>query len=203
MATAAKNDSFDNLPLAGKVFILVVLLGVVSAIYYFAFHMSLAEEIESAQSRHVQLEQQHREAEQRQQAYLRLVQELAAREALDRANKRVLPADAEIAAFLQDLNRVAELSGLRMRLVQPRPEAQEADFTRIPVKLEFGGTFHQLAKFFHNVNQLDRVISMEDIELTDPRTTADGVIMDVSVLATTYRQPEAPPADGAPAAGGH
>ncbi|MBC7173902.1 MAG: type 4a pilus biogenesis protein PilO [Polyangiaceae bacterium] len=139
---ATKDTSFDSLPLAGKVFIGIVLIGVITAIYYFAFHMGLAEEIDSARSRQTQLEQEHRDAEQRQQTYLRLVQELAAREALDRANKRVLPQDAEIAAFLQDLNRVAELSGLHMELVQPRPELQESDFTKIPVQLQFSGSFH-------------------------------------------------------------
>jgi exonuclease VII large subunit len=55
MATAAKDASFSSLPLAGKLFILVVLLGVVSAIYYFAFHMQLAEQIEGARDRAVAL----------------------------------------------------------------------------------------------------------------------------------------------------
>ncbi len=202
MATAAKDASFSSLPLAGKLFILVVLLGVVSAIYYFAFHMQLAEQIEGARAQYVQLQQQQQEAEQRQQQYLRLVQELAGREALDRANKRVLPAQAEIAAFLQDLNRIAELSGLQMSSVQPRPEMREEYYTKIPVKLRFVGSFHQLAKFFYNVSHLERVISMENIELTHPRVTEGEILLDVDVMATTYRLPE----DGgaAPAApGGH
>jgi type IV pilus assembly protein PilO len=192
MATAAAKDaSFSSLPLAGKLFILVVLLGVVSAIYYFAFHMELAEQIDGAHAQYAQLQQQQREAEQRQQQYLQLVQELAGREALDRANKRVLPARAEIAAFLQDLNRIAELSGLQIASVQPRPEMSEQYFTKIPVKLRFVGTFHQLAKFFYNVGHLERIISMENIELTHPRAADGQVLLDVDVMATTYRQPEA------------
>ena len=202
MATAsAKDASFSSLPLAGKLFVLAVLLGVVSAIYYFAFHMQLSDQIQGAHARYAQLQQEQVQAEQRQQRYLELVQELAAREALDRANKRVLPADAEIAAFLQDLNRIAELSGLQMSSVQPRPEMLEQYYTKIPVKLRFVGSFHQLAKFFYNVGRLERIISMEDIELTQPRLADGQILIDVDVMATTYRQPEG--AAPAAAAGGN
>ena len=108
---AKKDSSFENLPLVGKLFILGLIIAVVGAIYYFAFHMSLAEDIEAQEIRATRLQNELREAEQRQQEYLQLTQELASREGIDRQNKRVLPEDAEIPAFLQDLNRVAELSG--------------------------------------------------------------------------------------------
>ena len=57
-----------------------------------------------------------------QKEYLKLREELANREALDRQNMRVLPDTAEIPAFLDDLNRLAELSGLRVGhgLASPR-----------------------------------------------------------------------------------
>ena len=185
-----KGTSFESIPLVGKVFILFFILLFVGAIYYFAFHMGLQEEVESAESQHRQLQSQYVEAQQRQEEYLRLTQELAAREALDRRNKRVLPEEAEIAAFLQDLNRVSELSGLEMRLVEPRPEEMEELYVRIPVALSVSGRFHQLSKFFYNVSRLERAISMENISLTEPRTSdADEVILSVSVLATTYRRP--------------
>ena len=44
----------------------------------------------------------------RQQEYLACTQDLAQREAIDRQNKRILPERAEIAAFLQDLNRLSD-----------------------------------------------------------------------------------------------
>lgn len=188
--TPAPSNSFDGLPVAGKAFILVLIVAIVSGIYYFAFHSSISEELENAQLNHTRLEQEHQEAELRQQEYLRVTQELAAREPIDRANKRVLPENAEIAAFLQDLNRVAELSGLQMNLVEPRPEEAEALYVRIPVSLSLSGRFHQMAKFFYNVSQLERAINMENITLTDPATnSADEVVLKVDVLATTFRRP--------------
>lgn len=192
---AKKESSFNSMPLGGKIFILFVLLGVMGAIYYFAFHMSLADKIEQADQQYTQLQSQLREAQSRQQQYLELSQQLANREPIDRANKRVLPERAEIASFLQDLNRTAELSGLEMRRVEPQPEEAEALYVRIPVSLSVRGRFHQLAKFFHNVSTTERAISMENIHLmrrtetTDRGPGDDGIVLEVAMLATTYRRP--------------
>ena len=200
---AGKPDSaFANIPFIGRVAIGGVILLVVGLLYYFVFHADLDESIENAELQHTQLQNQLTEAEQRQQEYLRLTQELAAREALDRQNKRILPTDAEIPAFLQDLNRVAELSGLEMRLVEPRPEEPEQLYMRIPVAIAVSGKFHQISKFFYNVSRLERAISMENLSLADPQVNdAEEVILTVSALATTYRRPEAATAAADPNAG--
>jgi type IV pilus assembly protein PilO len=181
--------SFSTLPVAAKVFLLVLMLGVLSAIYYFALHMSLTNDIEAAKNKHAKLEKDLGKAKDRQQEYLRLTQELANRESIDRRNQRVLPERTEIPAFLQDLNRLGELSGLSIRLVQPRPEERAKMYVRIPVSLKLTGKYHQLMKFFHNVSQLDRAISMENITLQNPRKKGEEVLLDVNVRATTYRRP--------------
>ena len=108
----------------------------------------------------------------------------------DPGRARVLPEDAEIAAFLQDLNRVAELSGLTIRLVEPRPEQRQELYSKIPVVLALTGRFHQMGKFFYNVSKLDRAISLENIRMTAPRQLRSGeMVIDVDVRATTYRRP--------------
>ena len=186
---AAKDGGFAKLPVGAKLGLLVMLLLVISALYYFALHMTLTEDIESAQSRHVQLQNELTEAQQRQQEYLACTQELAQREAIDRQNKRILPERAEIAAFLQDLNRLSELSGLQMQLVEPRPEEAQEYYVRIPVNLKLKGRYHQLAKFFYNVSRLERAINMENVRLTEPVVAGEEVTLSVDVLATTFRRP--------------
>ena len=190
---AASNGSFESISTAGKVFILVVMVAFVGGIYFFALHSGLQDDLASAQTRHTQLVDEQQQAERRQREYQRVSEELAAREAVDRENKRILPEDAEMAAFLQDLNRVAELSGLEMKLVEPRPEEAEQLYVRLPVSLSVSGRFHQLAKFFYNVSQLRRAINMENISLSDPQSNdADEIVLDVDVLATTFRRNTAP-----------
>ncbi|MBX3250833.1 MAG: type 4a pilus biogenesis protein PilO [Myxococcales bacterium] len=193
--SASSSGSFDSLPTAGKAFILVLILGLVGALYLFVFHIPLTDDIDAAKSQHQRLRNDMRQAEQRQQDYLQLTQELASREGIDRANKRVLPEEAEIPAFLQDLNRVAELSGLEIRRVEPRPEENEPLYVRIPVALRVAGKYHQIAKFFYSISRLDRAINMENIAITNPTVSStEEVVLTVNALATTFRRPSEPTA---------
>ena len=188
-AAASKDSGFAKLPAAAKLGILVMLLLLISAIYYFALHMTLTDDIANAEQRYNTLEDDLSAAQLRQQEYLQCTQLLAQREAIDRQNKRILPEQAEIAAFLQDLNRLSELSGLQMSLVEPRPEEAQEYYVRIPVSLKLEGRYHQLAKFFYNVSRLERAINMENVHLTEPAVVGDEVRLQVDVRATTFRRP--------------
>jgi type IV pilus assembly protein PilO len=202
-AGVTKDLSFESLPVVAKGFVLVLVVAVLSVGYYLALHMSVADRLSAAEAAHLTLQQQLQEQERRQQEYLRLTQELADREAIDRRNKLTLPEDAEIAAFLQDLNRLAEISGLRIRMVEPRPEEAQDLYVRIPVSLQLTGRYHQLMKFFYGVGRLERAINMENITLGNPRREGEGEVIDANVLATTFRRPTTTAqASAAPAAGG-
>jgi type IV pilus assembly protein PilO len=190
MAAKLPQSSFASLPPAGKAVLLVAVLALVSGGYYVGVHMGLEQESEDAQRQHSVLTNDLNQARERQKEYLRLREELAAREAADKQNMRVLPETAEIPAFLDDLNRLAELSGLRVGNVGPKQEAAEQFFVRVPVSLNIAGKFHQLTKFFYNVSRLERAINMENISLTQPTKDGEDVIMNVSVLATTFRRPD-------------
>jgi len=190
MAIKPAPSTFSTLPPGAKVFALFALLALVSAGYYLGVHMGLEQETEEAQRRHEVLQNDLNQARERQKEYLKLREELASREALDRQNLRVLPDTAEIPAFLDDLNRLAELSGLRVGQVNPRPEQSEQFFVRVPVMLSLAGKFHQLARFFYNISRLERAINMENISLTQPTRESDDINLTVSVLATTFRRPE-------------
>ncbi len=189
---ASLEDTFVGLPAWGKALGLVGVLALLGGGYYTLVYGSVSGDLESAAKRQQQLQDEIQEAERREKQYLELTQELSNREVADRQNRRVLPEDAEIAAFLQDLNRVAELSGLTIRLVEPRPEQRQELYSKIPVVLALTGRFHQMGKFFYNVSKLDRAISMENIRMTQPRLLPSGeMVIDVDVRATTYRRPPA------------
>ncbi len=189
---ASLEDTFVGLPGWGKALALVGVLGLLGAGYYSVIYSSVSGDLEAAAKKQKQLQEQIRDAERREKQYLELTQELANREVADRQNRRVLPENAEIAAFLQDLNRVAELSGLTIRLVEPRPEQRQELYSKIPVVLALTGRFHQMGKFFYNVSKLDRAISMENIRMTQPKLLPSGeMIINVDVRATTYRRPPA------------
>lgn len=185
---AQQANSFAVLPVGAKIFILIALLVALSVAYYTSFHLGLQEDIESAARANVAKRQELAQAELLQKRFFDLREELAGREAADRQNLRVLPEDPEIPAFLADLNRIADLSGLRMSAVTPQPHQAEEFYIRVPVQLSLSGKYHQLAKFFHNISRLERAINMEDIHLKDPKTSGEDIVLSVEVRATTFRR---------------
>jgi len=186
-----KTNSFESLPIGGKLGVLGLILILVSVIYAMAFHFPLDAVIKSAKTRYRNTQQELQNAENKRREYLMLQEEVARREGRDRDFKRILPVNAEMPVFLESLNQTAELSGLRIERIEPRPEETTDLFVRIPVSLQLQGRFLQLAKFFYNVSQLQRAINMEDIRLESPTVNEnDEVELKVTVRATTFRQPD-------------
>ncbi|QQR89186.1 MAG: type 4a pilus biogenesis protein PilO [Myxococcales bacterium] len=204
MAIDAK--SFAKLPFAGKVGVLGIIIALLSLAFYFSLYMSVSSDIGDAEQKYQSLQKDLRVAEEQRKEYIALREKVTEREAVDRRNLRILPEKSEIPAFLQDLNRVAELSGLKILLVEPRPEEDSEHYIRVPIGIQLQGRYHQLAKFFYHIGRLERAINMENISLKEPSAKNDEMILRADALATTFRRlppPEAAaPAEAAAAQGG-
>ena len=104
-------------------------------------------------------------------------------------------ATTEYPQFLSAVQAAANDSGVSLSAWTPREKVPEKYYARVPMKLELTGRFLQIARFFHNVGQLDRIINMENISMTDPRNVDDEVVLKAEALATAFHVIE--PADGA------
>jgi type IV pilus assembly protein PilO len=171
--------------------LLALLLVLLGAAYYSLLHGPLTEEIDAAQAKKTQLDEELRAAKELQARFLKLREELEQRKVAEQELVRVLPPRAEIAAMLAELNRLGELSGLAIHSVEPQAESADKFYYRIPVNLAVSGKYHQLAKFFYNVSRLQRAINMEDIVITEPTLSGEDLILQVRVLATTFRRKDA------------
>jgi len=77
--------------------------------------------------------------------------------------------------------------------------AAKATFVRVPFVIEVRGTFHQLMRYFwmlHEHASAGRIITVEDLSLTDPQAGTDGITMTARFVAVGFREP-----DGTVAAG--
>jgi type IV pilus assembly protein PilO len=184
-------QQFAKLPSSSKILLLALLLALIGVGYYTSFHSPLTEEIAAAESQRRNLESELSKAKELERQFLALRQELEQRKLAETEYTRILPATAEMATMLADLNRIAELSGLTIRSVEPRPEIPAEYYVKIPVNLAVSGRYHQLAKFFYNVSRLSRAINMENIVIKEPVLSGDELIMQVGVLATTFRRKDA------------
>lgn len=190
MAESA-SQQFTKLPSSSKILLLALMLALIGAAYYSLVHGPLNEEIDAVTAQKADLEAQLQKAKDLRAQFLKLREELELRKVAEHELVRVLPPRAEMATMLAEINRLAELSGLAIQAVEPRAEQPGEFYNRIPVNLAVSGKYHQLAKFFYNVSRLQRAINMENIVISAPTVVGEDLILQVRVLATTFRRKDA------------
>jgi type IV pilus assembly protein PilO len=183
---AKGQSALSRLNLAAKIGIGLALMILSGVVYFVVFYGDLATEIKAEQGRERQLHDDLADARKMQHAYQLDLAELADRQQRQRELNKILPATTEYPAFLSAIQSVANVAGVNLAAWNPLDEAPDQFYARVPMKLDIEGRFHQIAKFFYNVGQLDRIINMENIALTDPHVDGDQVVLKVSALATAF-----------------
>jgi type IV pilus assembly protein PilO len=154
--------------------------------YFFLFHSELEDSLSSAETKGGSLTQDLGKARTAEQAYQKDLAELAEREQRQKELNQILPATTEYPQFLSAVQSAANVSGVSLSAWTPREKVPGKFYARVPMKVELTGRFHQIARFFYNVGQLDRIINMENISITDPARVDDEVMLKTEALATAF-----------------
>ncbi len=193
MAPRAPGGSLARLSLPAKIVFGTVLVGVVAALYFVVFFTDIDGRIGAARASEQNLKGDLHKAEEAKAAYQKDVEERARKQQIEREQKKVLPDDAEMPSFLSSIENTAKLSGVTLTSYKPEDEIVDEYYVRVPMSLDLVGRFHQIARFFYGVGQLDRVINIEDIQMTvveraaKKEGEADNIVLRVSCMATAFR----------------
>jgi type IV pilus assembly protein PilO len=184
---ARPTSALAKLPLIAKIGVGAGLLALVSVSYFVVFYGDIESSIKAAQGQEQTLRSGLAEARKNEFAYQKDLAELTDRQQRQRELNKVLPVDTEYPAFLSAVQTVANVSGISLTAWTPQPEVPDQFYARVPMKVSLIGRYHQVAKFFYGVGQLDRIINMENISLTDPKLQGDDVVVKTEALATAFR----------------
>ena len=193
----ARPSSISRLSSPVKFAVGVVLLAVVALAYFVVFFGDLANSIQAAQQTEQSLRKDLAEARKLEFTYQKDLAELTDRQQRQTELKKILPTETEYPSFLSALQTVANVSGISLTAWAPQPEVKEEFYARVPMKLELVGRYHQVAKFFYGVGQLERIINMENISIIDPKKQDGDIVVSVDVLATAFRAVEGAATDDA------
>lgn len=106
---------------------------------------------------------------------------------------RELPDKKSIDILLSQISDKARNSGLEIVLFQPSPERFHDFYAEIPVQITVNGGFHQLAAFFNEVGDLDRIVNLTEYSITKNDGAADSQgrkgpgLLESSITATSFR----------------
>lgn len=197
MAMARADLSLGKLPMGARVVVATLMMALVGVAYYVIFYSELSGRIAGEKAREGQLTADLGEVRKAEFAYQKDLTELTERQQRQRELNKVLPTTSEYPAFLSAVQNVANVSGVALTAWSPNPEVPDKFYARIPMRVELSGRFHQIEKFFYGVGQLDRVINIENISLTDPKIVGEDLVLKAEGLATAFRALENPNAPGA------
>ncbi len=194
-APAASGSTLDRLPIAGKIGVGLLFMALVGALFFVFVYEDLSNELTQAKAREGQLRNDLRTAQAAKEAYQRDRDDKIRSEARAEQTKKVLPDDPETPAFLASLQQAATVAGVNLTSWSPVDEVPQEFFAKVPMKLTLSGRFHQIARFFYGVGQLDRIINMEDIQMKITANKATGTVRDqipepevvIECLGTAFR----------------
>jgi type IV pilus assembly protein PilO len=194
-APATSGSTLDRLPLAGKIGVGLLFMALVGALFFVFVYEDLSNDLAQAKRREITLQNELRTAQAAKEAYQRDRDDKIRSEARAEQTKKVLPDEPETPAFLASLQQMATVAGVNLTSWAPVDEVPQEFFAKVPMKLTLSGRFHQIARFFHGVGQLDRIINMEDIQMKLVPNKGTGTVREqmpepevqVECLGTAFR----------------
>ena len=188
-------------PLVSKIGVGFIMAGLTAVAYFILFYGDVSDSIARQKKQEQTLRGDLTQAKQSEFEYHKDLAELTERQQRQRELNKILPETTEYPAFLSAVQGVANVSGVSLQGWSPQEEVTQKFFARVPMRLSLQGKFHQVAKFFYGVGQLDRIINIENISLLNPKVTGSEITIKVHCLATpfhTLATPAAKPAAGKP-----
>ena len=210
MATSGPMADFAKLPTQKKILVFVVIGAMLGGLYFQFVLKSLNENLEAAEA-----ESQGKAAQSKKLAddlpkYEELKADMKRLTAAIQENQKALPSEAEVPAFFETLERKVRESGVEISKWTKNPEESVEAFVRVPVAIELTGTFMQLKRFFaslvqkgvsqslgDDVEERERVVSIENLSLTEPVVRNREIVLKAKFVAVTFRQEDAPEGDPA------
>jgi len=166
-------DRIAALSLAAKLGILIALVVLPAAGYWYFFYSDMQDEQRQLEEQQAKLMKEKKEYEKRKQEYLAFRNEVNALLEEQKELLRVLPKADDIEQFIENVQAQIELSGLsKVEWKREAPLPVEM-YVKIPIKMSLSGTYHQINRFFKQVGDLKRIVNIEDLSL-DPQTVGVG-----------------------------
>jgi len=182
-----------NLPSYQRALIVLLIMGLLVAGFYFLIFQGQMEE-------HDRLLSQRDSARITLQKNQKIANNLAVYRAeyekmqvkLDEALGE-LPLKKEIPTLLTNIGDLAKEKGLEILRFKPTGETIKGFYAEVPVSLKLTGSYHQAAAFFDAVSRMERIVNIQDLTMGGAKDVKGKTTLRVDCKAITFRFVENPP----------
>lgn len=195
LSIAPLQERLETLSSSQRVLLVVATILILGAGFYFLKYKPDAQRLTNL---HHRISQQQRRLVQLKQAASQIgkfKKENAEAELQLRDLLTLLPDEKEIPGLLDSISQLGAQVGLENVLFQPQPEKTHEFYAAIPVRLDMVGSFNELGLFFDKISKLDRILKVENLQISRQKAPAS---LRVGCTVVTYRFLEhAKPKNGA------
>jgi type IV pilus assembly protein PilO len=210
---------FARMPTRQKVLVFIAIGGLLAAIYWQFGYKGLVADLEAAQNENNSKKALNSKLEKDIPEFERLRTKMTSLKRIIDENQKALPTEAELPAFFETLNRKVFESGVEVVRSKQGKEEPIETFVKVPIEYEIQGTYVQIKKFFASlvpkrkkpgekveplpggepaVEERERIVSIENLALTQPVVRNREIRLTAKFTASTFRQDEKKDAAGKP-----
>ncbi|TNE52207.1 MAG: hypothetical protein EP343_02060 [Deltaproteobacteria bacterium] len=180
-------QQWNDLPRAAKFLIVVLIWGAMFGGYYFMYY-------EDQQRRYRVYYNQFRDAR-KQRDKLRTIlfnisrwqAEIARLDGELAKATTLLPTSKELPTLLRRIDNLGRKSGLEILRFRPGREKPKQFYSEVPIRIGVKGTFYELMIFLNKVSNLDRIVTIQSVSLTNPTFKNQKLLLGAKFQLVTYR----------------
>lgn len=184
-----------NLPSAVKAVLLATLFLLIVFLGYYLLWSSAWDSLDEAKAKEQQLRTVYTNKKSIAINLARYQQQMADIEISFGAMLKQLPDRSQMDGLLTDINQAGLGRGLEFELFKPGQENQAEFYAQMPISIKVQGTYHELGAFATDISKLSRIVTLNDLVITNPNKAAGkdakaksgDVILTMEAVAKTYR----------------
>lgn len=180
-------DKLNKLPNFQKMLIMFGMLGLVVFLYFWLLYLPKQQEIKSLQETLSKTEVDLAEKKAIADNLPKFQEEVARLDEELQKQLKKLPNKAEIPKILRTISNLGKKAGLEFTLFSPQPESTRDFYAEVPLQITVEGNYHQIAVFFDKVSQLNRIVNVKGITMTQPHKKGGKTMVNANATLLTYR----------------
>lgn len=182
-------EKISKIPLPQRILILVGIMVVILALFLYMSYVPKTKELKKFRAQLVKLEAERDTKKATADNLPKFKKEMERLQDTLQAALVKLPSQAEIDQLLIDIPVKAGESGLEITQFQPKGETSRGFYAEVPIDINVGGRYLDIASFFDRLADLDRIVHVSNVQLKPSTSTKAGneVVLGASLTVTTYR----------------
>lgn len=171
---------FDEMPVTTKVGALLVVAGLLAAVFYYWPLGPIYAEIKQVRAQTAEKKADNDRLRGFVDKLALLDKQLLELEQQLIAAKRIVPDQKEADEFIKLLHDTATASNIEIRRYTAMPTASHEFYTEVPFSLDLDGSYFNLLNFFDRVGKMERIINIGNLQMSNIKNTGP------SKIRTTY-----------------